>query len=208
MLAAPVEIGYISAAMTDYNFKPKFDRDDFGWHWRNLPHLDGEELTQFVTFRLCDSIPEELAKKWRTEAKSDIEFRKRVEKFLDAGFGECWLQNDLVAKMVADSLKFHDSAKYELHSWVVMPNHGHILLTPLPGHHLPDVMHSIKSFTAQQANKILGRSGQFWQHESFDRYIRNWKHFAAAVRYIERNPVKAGLCSTPQDWRWSSAFAE
>ena len=90
--------------------------------------------------------------------------------------------------MVADSLKFHHSTKYDLHSWVVMPNHGHILLTPLAGHHMPDVMHSIKSYTAQQANKMLGRSGKFWQHESFDRYIRNWKHFNAVTRYIQRNP--------------------
>ena len=66
-------------------------------------------------------------------------------------------------------------------------------------------MHSIKSYTAHEANKILGRSGQFWQPESFDRYIRNQKHFLSVIRYIENNPVKAGLCLRPEDWAYSSA---
>ncbi|MFT3746542.1 MAG: transposase [Pyrinomonadaceae bacterium] len=194
--------------MTDYNFKPKFARDEFGWYWRNLPHFDGGELTQFVTFRLGDSVPAELIKKWRSEAKSDTEFRKRVERFLDSGFGECWLRNESIAGMIVDSLKFHHSTKYALHAWVSMPNHVHVLLTPLSGYHLAEVMHSIKSYTAQQANKILNRTGQFWQRESFDRYIRNAKHFTAAVRYIEQNPVKAKISKTPQDWPWSSACSD
>jgi REP element-mobilizing transposase RayT len=67
------------------------------------------------------------------------------------------------------------------------------------------IAHSIKSFTAHEANKILGRTGQFWQHEPFDRYIRNAKHYVSVIRYIEDNPVKAGLCARPEDWPFSSA---
>ncbi len=192
--------------MTDYNFKPKKTPDDFGWHDRGyLPHFDAGPLPQFVTFRLADSMPRELLDKWRAEAKTDAEFRKRIEGYLDSGYGECWLGDPRVGKMVEDALLFHQDSKYRLKAWVVMPNHGHVLLTPLEGVHLPDIMHSIKSYTANEANKILGRSGQFWQIESFDRYIRNLKHFVSTVRYIENNPVKAGLCAKPADWPFSSA---
>lgn len=72
--------------------------------------------------------------------------------------------------------------------------------------HLDDLFHSIKSFTAHEANKILNRVGQCWQREAFDRYIRDCKPFTNVIDYIEKNPVKAGLCNSPDDWEFSSAF--
>jgi REP element-mobilizing transposase RayT len=193
--------------MTDYNFKPKPDRQSYGWHSRGyLPHFDGPQQTQFITFRLCDSMPQALLEKWRTETSDDIEFRKRVELYLDAGHGECWLGRAEIATMVRDSLLFHDGKKYELNSWVIMPNHGHIVLTTMENEHLPNILHSIKSYTALKANRLLGRTGQFWQHESFDRYIRGQDHYSAVIRYIENNPVKAGFCSRPEEWQFGSAY--
>ena len=103
---------------------------------------------------------------------------------------------------------FHDGKKYLLFAWVIMLNHLHFLIRPLPGQHLDLIMHSIKSYTAHEANKILNRTGEFWQGESFDRYIRDARHFRATVRYIHMNPVKAGLCASPQEWKFSSAFRE
>jgi REP element-mobilizing transposase RayT len=191
----------------DNNFKPKKGKDDFGWHSRQtLPHLDAEAWTQFVTFRLYDSMPQSLLDKWRTESASDAQFRKKIERYLDSGMGECFLTDPAVAKVVEDAIKFHAGTKYLLHAWTLMPNHGHLMITPLAKMHLPDIMHSIKSFSAQMANRILRRSGHFWQHESFDRYIRDPRHFNAVVRYIEMNPVKAGLCDKPEDWRFGSAY--
>lgn len=192
--------------MLDKNFKPKQGKDDYGWHSRKLPHLDGEEMAQFVTFRLADSMPQTVLDKWRAESEDDIEFRKRIEKYLDAGYGDCWLRMPEVAQVVADAIKFFDGERYELRAWVIMPNHAHILLILREGQHLPEIMHSIKSYSARAANKLIGRTGQFWQHESFDRYIRNRKHFVAVVKYIEDNPVKAGLCESPEAWRFSSAY--
>ena len=87
-----------------------------------------------------------------------------------------------------------------------MPNHAHILLNPLNGYHLDEIEHSIKSYTANEANKLLGRRGQFWAIECFDRYIRDRRHFNAVVKYIENNPVKARLCRTPEEWEFSNAF--
>ena len=87
-----------------------------------------------------------------------------------------------------------------------MPNHGHLLLDPLAGNSLSDIMHSIKSYTAHEANRILNRKGQVWAKEYFDRYIRDWRHFASTITYIENNPVKARLCDSPEKWPYGSAY--
>ncbi|MDM7923321.1 MAG: transposase [Pyrinomonadaceae bacterium] len=193
--------------MTDFNFKPKQGRQDFGWYNLNgLPHFDGPEQPQFVTFRLFDSLPAQVVEKLRTSTKSDAAFRKRIERYLDSGFGECWLRDGKIAGIVRDALKYNDRKTYDLIAWVLMPNHVHVVLQPRPAMHLPDIVHSIKSFSAQMANRALGRTGQFWQHESFDRYIRDRRHLAAAIRCTEMNPVKAGLCKDPEEWTFSSAF--
>ncbi len=67
-------------------------------------------------------------------------------------------------------------------------------------------MHSHKSYTAHEANRILNRNGQLWMKEYFDRYIRNAEHYRNTVRHIESNPVRAGLCSKPAEWPFSSAW--
>jgi REP element-mobilizing transposase RayT len=189
----------------DYNFQPKGLKSEQGWYNRGcLPHFEGGCVSQFLTFRLCDSVPQSLIEEWKTKL-TDVQFRRHIEKFLDAGHGSCYLKDPAIARLVANSLKFHDDKMYKLHAWVIMPNHLHFLVTPLEGVELASIAHSIKSYTAHEANKILGRSGRFWQVEPFDRYIRDAKHFASVVKYIENNPVKAGLCKTAADWKFSSA---
>jgi len=95
--------------------------------------------------------------------------------------------------------------RYHLLAWVVMPNHVHVLIEVIQGYPLGDVIHSWKSFTAKQANKILGKTGAFWQRDYFDRFIRDEAHFANVVNYIHHNPVKAGLVRRAEDWPFSSA---
>jgi len=102
-------------------------------------------------------MPAELLDKWRSEAANDAQFRRKIEKHLDSGYGECWLKQVQIAATVRDSLFFHDGRKYRLIAWVIMPNHAHLLLTPLEDQHLPAIEHSIKSYTSQQANKLLAR---------------------------------------------------
>lgn len=184
-----------------------------GWHSRGyLPHFDGGETTQFVTFRLSDSLPQQLLENWRSELKGeapddlDTALRRRIELYLDQGFGQCHLKQPVVAELVQRSLLFFDGERYRLSAWVVMPNHVHTLLTPSAGYELSRILQSLKSYTANEANKMLGQHGKFWQPESFDRYIRDRKHFVSVVRYIENNPVKARLSRQPEDWPWSSAW--
>jgi REP element-mobilizing transposase RayT len=184
----------------------------FGWHSRGyLPHFDGGELSQFITFRLQDSLPREALIRWNEELKLELNaaagaiLRRRVEAYLDQGRGTCYLRDQAIAEMVQKALLFHDETKYRLFAWVVMPNHVHLLCRPCPGHSLAEIMHSVKSFTSTTANKMLGRSGRFWQKEYFDRYIRNAGQFARTVAYIENNPVKANLCDRSEEWPFSSA---
>ncbi len=185
-----------------------------GWYSRGyLPHFDaGDTRTQFVTCRLFDSLPASLLAKIRKEIEikkpADIERETIVlaEKYLDAGYGQCFLRKREVAEIVRDSLRKFDGVRYKLKAWVIMPNHTHFLLRPLPGHSLEKIVQSLKSYTALQSNRALKRDGQFWMREMFDRYIRDADHFSRAFRYIENNPVKSGLCKLPEDWEFSSAW--
>lgn len=200
--------------MTDYRFQPKGLRSNLGWYNRGyIPHFEAGETPQFFTFRLFDSLPQSVIEKWRDETAGlgedgKVIFRKNVENYLDKGYGACFLKDERVAEMTENSLLFHHENKYRLTAWMVMPNHIHFLATPLENIELSEIAHSIKSYTAHEANKVLKRSGQFWQHEPFDRYVRNQKHFVNVIEYIENNPVKAGLCERKEDWRFSSAFGK
>jgi len=110
-----------------------------------------------------------------------------------------------VARQVVDAIRTGERRKlYELHAWVVMHNHVHMLI--LPHVPLPQITHWIKGRTAREASLLLERTGEpFWQHESWDHWVRNEREFQRIVAYIEQNPVSAGLAGTPEGWPWSSA---
>ena len=190
---------------------PKSDCKPAGWHSRGyLPHFDAGEVFQSVTFRLHDSMPQELLVKWREELARESddfedELRWRIEAYLDRGYGACHLADDRIATLVQNALLHFDGERYRLSAWVLMPNHVHLLAAPCYGHSLSSIMHSLKSYSSQEANKVLKRTGRFWFEDYFDRYIRNAKHFENAVGYIESNPVRAGLCNAPSEWRFGSA---
>ena len=189
------------------------------WYSRGyFPHFDGTGITQHVCFHLFDSLPQSLLKNWREQLRrheetkaqpfgshTQRERRRWIHDALDKGYGSCFLREDRVAEIVEDALLHFDGERYTLHAWCVMPNHVHTLFTPLAAFKMSKIVHSWKSFTAHECNKVLGRTGKFWDREPFDRYIRNQRHFRNAVTYIENNPVKAGLCEVPENWRWSSA---
>jgi len=183
-----------------------------GWYARGyLPHWDHPGMIQSLNFRLADSLPASVVERWQAELADEPEseaatvIRRRAEKYLDAGHGECWLRQPDIARVAEDALLHFDGQRYNLLAWCVMPNHVHVMIETRAGFTLPDILHSWKSFAANQANKIMGRRGEFWQREYLDRYIRNAEHYAQAVAYIEENPVKAGLAKVKTDWPWSSA---
>jgi REP element-mobilizing transposase RayT len=184
----------------------------------HLPHWESATATYFVTFRLADSLPQKELREILF-ARKDIQstaaqmgreiseperkrliklHARRIEKYLDAGVGTCFLQNDSVAKVVANSLQQFHGTRYRLFAWCVMPNHVHAVFQTLVGNTLPRILHSWKSFSAKQANQILHRSAEFWQREYYDRLIRDISEFHRAVQYVVDNPKRAGL----KDWPW------
>ena len=189
-------------------------REGSSHHWRSrgyLPHFDGSGIVQAVTFRLFDALPASVLSKWEKELAAlpekdrEMQLSARIADYLDAGHGRCWLRRPEIAGIVEDTLLFFDGERYRLLAWCIMPNHVHVVFDMLKDGSLPEILKSWKGFSAREANLVLGRSGTFWQREYFDRFVRDGPHFENAVRYVEANPVKAGLATKPEDWPFSSA---
>ena len=189
--------------------------------WRSrgyLPHFEQPRLVQSLSFRLHDAVPEKVVESWKRELSwienlpstdpREIELHNRISRYEDAGHGACWLRDDRIAALVESALLHFDGKRYRLIAWCIMPNHVHGLIELNEERSLATVIHSWKSYTAHVANEILGRSGDFWFREYFDRFIRDDRHFSRAVSYIERNPVQARLVRLPEEWRWSSAWGQ
>lgn len=95
----------------------------------------------------------------------------------------------------------------QIHGFAVMSNHVHIVVT-LAADQLPVSMHSLKSFTANQINKALGRRGQLWDEGYQDRTLPTTEAVRAAIRYAEENPVTANMVTEARQYEWSSAWPE
>ncbi|MDA1229759.1 MAG: hypothetical protein O2856_03205 [Planctomycetota bacterium] len=192
---------------------------------RHLPHLRQEGATYFVTFRLGDSLPQEklhelnaFRMEWEkrnpeprdSEATEEYakDVQRKVEKWLDRGYGCCILRDAKCGKVVANSMHHFDlngtdcqgyvaadAARYELGCYVVMANHVHAIVRPLDGklHPLENIIGSWKQFSSGQINKLKKSKGSLWQDEGFDRIIRDEERLWNVVQYIGKNPEKAGL---------------
>jgi REP element-mobilizing transposase RayT len=196
-------------------------------HRRNgayLPHWTCLGGTYSVTFRLADSLPLERLEELRwmrqnlelviddlrsrndpTAFVKEINlwriFSSRADSFLDAGSGSCRMQDPDVADLVAKALQFFDGTRYILHAWAVMPNHAHVVFTPLAQHELSAILKSWKGFTAKKLNEVLDCQGMLWQRESYDHLVRNQEDFNHHVNYVLTNPAVAGLAN----WRWAGS---
>jgi REP element-mobilizing transposase RayT len=185
-----------------------------------LPHWQCNNAIYHVSFRLVDSVSLSVRNKWIRERDNliesakqfehDIELAQEIEKkaqnfysqqmenFLDAGCGQCYLSQDNIANLVANSFTHFDNVRYRLHAWCIMPNHVHVIVEPIANYDLLKIIHSWKSFTAHRANDILGRTGAFWQADAYNHIIRSKREYIFQVRYTWENPDKARL----QNWKW------
>ncbi len=199
-----------------------------GFHSRGvLPHLKREGGTYFVTFRQAGTLPREVLQGFKREREAILAqaqrtmrpltwheqeelfrwYSSRVDKYLDAGHGTCHLRVSELADLVAGAIKFFEGQRYELRAWVVMPNHVHVVVRPMPGQTLSDILHSWKSFTSHEINKRLTpKVSPFWQSESYEHLIRDDEDQQRCWHYTVMNPVNARLCDRPEDWKWSSAY--
>jgi REP element-mobilizing transposase RayT len=201
-----------------------------GIHTRGyLPHVKREGASYFVTCRLADSLPQgvllalkrekaerlrrlhDFAERGETINDSEEEIardlNRTIERYLDQGAGACHLRRADIAHLVANAMRHFHESRYLLHEWVVMPNHAHAIVWPMPNYLLSDILKSWKQFTSRRAKVILALGEKpFWQAESHDHWIRNDEEKARIARYLRNNPVAAGLCARPEDWSWSSAW--
>ncbi len=169
-------------------------------HGEDLPHWEQDEVMQFVTFRLGDSMPQSLIRKWKDELATwskhhpkpwppEIEqeyhqrFTRQLEQCLDDGHGSSLFKDPAAREILEETLLYDQGTRADHHSWVIMPNHAHLLFTP----HAPleKLMQSWKGISARRIGQ-----GSIWQKNYRDTLIRDSSHFANAVRYIRRNPSR------------------
>ena len=213
-------VAAVSNRQAQPSFTPTFAQSETRTEketWGDLPHWFREGATYAVTFRLKDSFPASVLQSYRMEKESLTRqlveartsgvqtkidsisqqlgslYRNRIEAVLDEGQGEAWMNDPRIATIVANSILHFAGDRYDLGAWCVMPNHVHLILSPKNGHELSDILHSIKRHSAAESNKHLGRSGAFWQNESYDHIIRDADDYWNQRDYVLRNPRAAGL---------------
>lgn len=182
-----------------------------------------EGCTYFVTFRLGDSLPaaaidrlELLKNQWLLEHSIDpedsqnlrdsylkigrperAEFERKyariLNRYLDAGHGACVLDQKECALAFKECLFRFDRDRVYVGDYVIMENHVHCLLTPIPGNQLDDLLAGIKGASARAINRIVGSEGKLWMKDSFDHIVRDEDHLGKFQRYILENPRKAGI---------------
>jgi REP element-mobilizing transposase RayT len=201
-----------------------------GVHSRGyLPHVRREGASHFVTIRLADALPKEVLLKFEAEQAEKLrqlalatkrgwtvseseeeirrDFQRKVERYLDKGHGACHLRRAAIADLISHTLLHFDGERYRLDDWVVIPNHVHAVLWPMPNHVLSEILKSWKQFTSRRAKPLVGMGDEpFWQRESYDHWIRNDEKKARICHYVRNNPGTAGLCAAPEEWHWGSAW--
>ena len=172
---------------------------------RRLPHDYETDQPVFLTWRLHDSLPHHRA--FPAATLNSGQAFAAMDRLLDeARSGPLYMRQPAIADMVAEAIHYNAAIleHYVLHTFVVMPNHVHLLATPAVP--LPKLTKSLKGITGKRANAILAMTGsRFWQEESYDHVVRNDREFEKIRSYIEENPVRAGLVREANEYRWSSA---
>ena len=174
--------------------------------------------TIFVTFRLAGSLPLEVLAALRQEfaalSETDDEaatyarqrrYFGKFDKQLDAAHaGPVWLRQPAIARLVRQALHFNDGRKYQLVCYCLMANHVHLVVgLPDKAPSLARTLQALKGYTGHAANALLGRTGQFWQRESYDHVVRDAQELERIIAYVVNNPVKAGLVDDWQQWPYT-----
>ncbi|QDG51616.1 hypothetical protein FIV42_12915 [Persicimonas caeni] len=201
----------------DYSGPQRFRRGE------SLPHLEVDGGIYFVTICLQDSIPKKQLARFKAEREEELERLKKQKKLtsktrqlvddgyfekvdgvLDQGHGSMLLQRDDVAQIVADAFEYFHRDRYDLDMWSIMGSHAHLTLQTRRGHWLSDIMHSWKSFTGNEINKLVGREGKLWQADFYDRLLRSEEELAEKRKYVWRNPEAAGF----KEWKWRRQYPD
>jgi REP element-mobilizing transposase RayT len=199
------------------------------YYRRNLPHFQLGEAIIAVAFNLAFSLPQRVISDIKA-AKNDYEriagtlhgtelvnYRKEMHKRCFDDFdtfigtynhSEKWLMNEQAANIVAETINHWNTKRYDLLAYCIMPNHVHIMISPLKRednsfYTLSDILHTIKRYTARKCNQVLQQGGRFWHHESYDHAVRDEEDFYYQLCYILENPVKAKLVKRWDEWKFT-----
>jgi len=201
------------------------------YYHRNLPYMHPEGYPLFITFRLADSLPLEVLRELQEQREyerktlknsSNDELYKierkhfgRYDEWLDhCETGPRWLEEMNIATIVADKIHSMKDLYFPLLAFCIMPNHVHLLIDNLNNKELQhggktakypitDTLRLLKGNTARTCNLALGRGGRFWNHESYDHYVRSESELERIIKYILHNPVKAGLVEDWTTWQFT-----
>jgi len=212
-------------------FQPFDPKSSVDIYFTNMPHWRQEGCTWFVTYRLADSIPKQVLERWEVEKsewfaargasvseKESLKdaflklskterfaftkcFNRKRNSYLDEGRGSCVLRSAQCSKIVLEGWDYFDGKRYILGDLIVMPNHVHLLLTPLPGFKLETILQSRKRQSSREINTQMDQTGSLWQKHSFDHIVRNEKALQKLRVYIKDNPKKARLASNEFRYR-------
>ena len=138
---------------------------------RNLPHWQDPGRVYFVT--------------WRCQKGQNLSHAERI--------------------ITLDAIRYWNGRKWTIYAAVILPDHVHLLAQTLPSpaggaYDLAEILHSVKSFSAQKISHHRGVQGAIWQDERYDRIVRDEAEFLEKWNYIRNNPLKEGLAPTPKDY--------
>ena len=174
-----------------------------------LNHWALPDAVYHVCFRLADSVPLEVQRAWREE-REEIRrrlcaldeqlafeererqlflFREKVDEYLDAGYGECLLGKPGVAECLLETIGCNAGRTFALHAIGVMPNHLHVVFQLLAGASLEKVVDGWKSVSAHRINRLLGRTGDVWQADFYNRMIRDRDEYSRQILYVVGNDM-------------------
>lgn len=193
---------------------------------RRLPHYQPLDSILFVTFRLANSLPNEIIQKLfreQEERKREIaleknsarksaliaEEHKRYFGHFDSYLDQLstnirWLENPDIATIVYNAIVFFHAKEYDVIAFCIMPNHVHLVADMKRTNHAAhNILKRIKTYSAVHSNLLLHRKGNFWQRENYDRVVRDGNELRTVIEYVIQNPVKAFLCLSWEKWPWT-----
>ena len=180
------------------------DRDIKMWYDDDLPHWEQNGKTQFITFRLKDSLPQTMIRhmtdikctflKTHPEPWTDdvrLEFYKAFNpffhKYLDAGYGSCIMRDPEIRSKVERGINLYTGNRYDMLGYVIMPNHVHLVATMFDGYSSYETFEYVKKYSSYHINRILQSRKKLFS-KCWDRLIRNEAHLNYVLAYIMGNP--------------------
>lgn len=190
-------------------------RDEVEVHGTKLPHWNQDDTYVFITFRLGDSLPQDLLAQLKSERETWLslhpqpwdkqteheyhrKFSHKTEEWLDNGYGSCLLKSPEASAIVLETMRHDDGRKYDLVDYVIMSNHVHALVRMIGDNKIQTLAQEWKSVSSHKLRKQFGAEWCGWMKNYYDRTIRDEAHFKNVISYIQKNYNQLGGGAPPR----------